>query len=158
MKKKEGSKSPTRKMLIKKIIQYEENLKELHKYDSKKSRQQSTEANPRQSTSRSPQHTTVESKYIDEVYVDEDHRKVKLVKLKELMVSELSKAESDKALHFKKEDIDKAYAGYPQFMHRYDSQRGSFDRSSINNKESHIKRPLIEELKRSSRRRRQNLL
>jgi hypothetical protein len=147
MKKRDGSKSPTRKMLIKKIIKYEENLKELHKYDSKKSRQQSSEANHRHSTSRSPQHNTVESKYIDELYVDEEHRKVKLVKLKELMVSELSKAETDGALNFKKEDIDKAYAGYPQFMHRYDSQRGSFDKSSLTHKDSHIKRPLIENLK-----------
>ena len=149
MKNREDSKSPSRKTLIKRLIKYEENLKELHRLDSRRSGTHRPDGAGSQHRSRSPQHVTVDSKYIDESYVDEDHRRLKLGRLKELMASEVSRAESDGALNFKKEDIDKAYAGYPQFMQNHEHKKDLQDKSrhSSKSREHKAKRPLIDELK-----------
>ena len=81
------------------------------------------------------------------MYVDENHRKLKLDKLKDLMKVELEMAEYDGELNFKKQDIDKAYAGYPMFMQRRESPRTSRERLGSQDSISNLKRPLIEDLK-----------
>lgn len=142
----DGSKSPTRKQLVKKAINYFEQLKEWHELDVKRFSRPSSNRRSSKKNSRSPKTGSTVTK-VEEMYVDESHRKLKLEKLKDLMKVELDMAEYDGELNFKKQDIDKAYAGYPMFMQRRESPKTSRDRLGSQDSISNLKRPLVEDLK-----------
>ena len=148
----EPSKSPSRKHLAKKAIHYYEQLKEWHDYDQKKSPQVTTDKKNSISRSRSTITATLPHAPSEEIYVDEQHRKKHMEELKCLMKKELGKAEHDGALDFSRQEIAKAYTGYPEFMRRespYSSTNQGHKPHGLEDihTNTHVIKPLIEELK-----------
>jgi hypothetical protein len=115
----QNNKSPMRKLLAKRTINYYDELK---KEEAGLSRSKSRRNNrsgspePRNSASRSPgQADSKEKARLLRQYDDVDHKKLKLEKTKSLMKSELERAELDGALDHKEDNLSKSKSGYPTF-------------------------------------------
>lgn len=120
--------SPIRKQLAKRIINYYDQLavsKELDRSRSaskerSKSRSKSKDG-LRQSGRTFDSKTGLDKSPEAEIYEDAEHRRVKLLKLKELMLSELDRAATDGALDPDFETLSKMHPGYPTFMKEFES-------------------------------------
>lgn len=124
-----GSNSPLRKQLAKKIINYYDQLSHIREQDrsrsppKNKSRSKSkgkdtlrASQNLRDSKGSLTSSTNQNANPSVLVYEDEEHRKVKMQKLKELMKNELDKAATDGALDPDLDTLSKLHPGYPSFM------------------------------------------
>lgn len=113
--------SPIRKQLAKRMINYYDQLSNGKMQD--RSRSTSKErANRSLSRSRSKEmggsrgSLTKSGLTESELYEESEHRRLKMHKLKELMVTELDRARNDGALDPDFETLEKLHKGYPSFM------------------------------------------
>ena len=111
------SHSPIRKQLVKKIVSYYDVLDERHESEHKrgsrspKRRNHSEEENPRVATIHRKRYKGEQPEYNDK-----NMRFKKMVTLKDLMKTELEKANCDGSLDRSVGDLKKSFAGYPSFM------------------------------------------
>ena len=111
------SHSPIRKQLVKKIVSYYDVLDERHESEHKrgskspKRRKNSEEKNPRVATIHRKRYEGEQHEY-----KDRNMRFKKMVTLKDLMKTELEKANCDGSLDRSVGDLKKSFAGYPSFM------------------------------------------
>lgn len=113
--------SPIRKQLAKRMINYYDQLSS-SKYQDRSRSTSKERANRSMSRSRSKEmggsRGSISKSGLteSEFYEESEHRRVKMHKLKELMVTELERAKTDGALDPDFETLEKLHKGYPSFM------------------------------------------
>lgn len=116
--------SPIRKQLARRMINYYDQLSNSKLQDRSRSPSKERSLSRSMSRSKSKDLNTTKmsgtkgSQIISEseLYEDSEHRRLKLHKLKELMVSELQRGETDGGLEPDFEHLEKLHKGYPSFM------------------------------------------
>jgi hypothetical protein len=137
------SKSPSRKHLARVAINYFEQLKQWQNYDKKKPSVSTEKSRPGSHNRSLSQYSVIHPDIpLEEVYIDEEHRRKQMDELKVLMKVEIEKNEHDGALDFNQREIAKAYTGYPEFMRREPASH-----SPNPQVQTHVVRPVISELK-----------
>jgi hypothetical protein len=126
MKKTRINKSPVKKQLTKKMVNYYDQLKDCKQYERKPSvRSKSPKASASKSLKRKQ---NVPMPAEDEIHYDDSlHVVKKISRVTKLMSSEVERCRADGALDLNKERLDKTYEGYPSFMKRTDTLRKSID-------------------------------